>query len=150
MAAPVSRRITARMRVTYAAAPAAWVNRIPGVGFAQLGKFTRSRPVEFARIDDYTSQRCAVASDKFCRRVYDDVCSMFDRAYQIGRTERVVDNERYVVAVGYLGDGIDVDDVRVGVTQSLDKNSFRVRTYGFLEIRQVGRIDERCRHAVSR
>ena len=75
---------------------------------------------------------------------------MFDRAYQIGRTERVVDNERYVVAVGYLGYGIDVDDVRVGVTQSLDKNSFRVRTYGFLEIRQVGRIDERCRHAVSR
>ena len=91
-----------------------------------------------------------MASDKFRRRVYDDVCTMFDRAYQIGCAERVVDNERYVVAVSYLGDGIDVDDVRVGVTQSLDENSFRVRTYGFLEIRQVGRIDERCRHAVSR
>lgn len=65
-----------------------------------------------------------MASDKFRRRVYDDVCSMFDRAYQIGCTERVVDNERYVVAVGYLGDGIDVDDVRVGVTQSLDKTAF--------------------------
>lgn len=122
----------------------------PNTTTSQLGKFTRSRPVEFTRIDDYTSQRCAVASDKFRRRVYDDVCTMFDRAYQIGCAERVVDNERYVVAVSYLGDGIDVDDVRVGVTQSLDENSFRVRTYGFLEIRQVGRIDERCRHAVSR
>ena len=60
----------------------------------------RLRPVEGAAIDDDAADRIAVAADELGQRMHDDVGAMLDRPHQIGRGQRVVDDQRQAVLVG--------------------------------------------------
>ena len=92
---------------------------VAGVGVSKGGKLAAGLPVELAGIDDDTAQRGAVAADELGGRVDNDVRAVLDRTDQVRSAEGVVDDQRDVVLVGNLGDGVDVGNVRVGVTQRL-------------------------------
>ena len=53
------------------------------------------QPVEGAAVDDHAADRIAVAAEEFGERVHDDVGAVFDRLAQIGRRQRVVDDQRH-------------------------------------------------------
>ena len=57
----------------------------------------RLRPVEGAAVDDGAAHRIAVAADELGQRMDDDVGAMLDRPHQIGRGQRVVDDQRQAV-----------------------------------------------------
>ena len=77
------------------------------------------------------------------------ISSILDRSQEIGRGEGVVDDEWDLVCVCDGGYGFDVDEVRVGVAETLDENGLGLRLYRFLEVGQVGRIHECGRDAVG-
>lgn len=56
--------------------------------------FTACFPVEFARINNYTAERCTVTADEFSSRMNDDVSAVLERADKIRRAERVVNDNR--------------------------------------------------------
>ena len=74
------------------------------------------RPVERTAVDEHAADRRAVTADPLGGRVHDDVGSVVERAAEVAaRTERVVDNDRQPVAVGDVGDGLEVGDVVPGI-----------------------------------
>ena len=54
-----------------------------------------ARPVEGAAVDDHAADRIAVAAEKFGQRMHDDVGAVLDRLAEVGRRQRVVDDERH-------------------------------------------------------
>ena len=57
-----------------------------------------ARPVERAAIDDHAADRVAVAAEKLRQRVHDDVGAVVDRLAEVGRRQRVVDDQRHAGA----------------------------------------------------
>ena len=55
------------------------------------------RPVERAAVDDDAAHRIAVAADELGQRMDDDVGAVLDRPHQVGRGQRVVDDQRQAV-----------------------------------------------------
>jgi hypothetical protein len=66
-----------------------------GPRFGQHRIALAARPVESPGIDDHAADGVAVAAEEFCERVHDDVGAVFDGPAQIGRCQRVVDDERH-------------------------------------------------------
>ena len=58
-----------------------------------------------------------MAADEFGRRMHHDICAMFHRPDEIGRSKGVVDNERQAVAVSNGSNGVDIRDIAVGIAQ---------------------------------
>ena len=54
------------------------------------------------------------------------------------------------MAMGYLGNGSNVYDIRIGIAQSLYKQGFRILLYRLLEVGQFGRVDKSRSHPVCR
>ncbi len=52
--------------------------------------------------------------------MHDDVGAMLQRADEVGARHGVVDDQRQTVAVGDLGDGLDVDKGAAGIGKALD------------------------------
>ena len=84
-------------------------------------------PVERARLDDDPADAGAVAADELGRRVDHDVGAPLDRAAQVRRRERVVDDQRQVVLVRDGRHGLDVQDVPARVADGLAEERLRVR-----------------------
>ena len=57
-------------------------------------------PIECAAINNETANRIAVAAQKLCRGMHDNVGAMFEGAHEIGRGECVVDDQRHAGALG--------------------------------------------------
>ena len=60
-----------------------------------VGKLAGRLPVEAAAVDDRAADGDAVAAEPFGDGMHDDVGAELDRAAQIGRGERVVDQQRH-------------------------------------------------------
>ena len=67
---------------------------------------------------------------------------MLQRTEQIRGAEGVVDDNRQTMLLGDLGDGVDVGDVGVGVTERLEIDDRGVVLDGALDLVQVMSIDE--------
>ena len=96
-------------------------------------------PGELPRIDQYATDTVAVTTQILGQGMHHDVCAMLERAAEVGRGHRVVDDQRYAVSVGNGGNGTEVGDVAERVAD------------GFAEHRLGARVDqvlERCRVAV--
>ncbi len=76
--------------------------------------------------DDAADAR-AVAADELGRRMDHDVGAPFDRAAQVRRRERVVDEQRQLVVVRDRCDGLDVEHVSGRVADRLGVERLRVR-----------------------
>ena len=87
------------------------------VGGRRLGEHGKAavRPLERAAVDDDAADRRAVAADELRRRVDDDVGAVLDRAAEVRRGERVVDDQRRAVLVRDLRHRLDVEDVAAGL-----------------------------------
>lgn len=115
---------------------------VAGVGVSKRGELAAGLPVELAGIDDDTAQRGAVAADELGGRVDNDVRAVLDRTDQVRSAEGVVDDQRDVVLVGNLGDGVDVGNVRVGVTQRLQIDGAGVLLDSAFDLGQVMGVDK--------
>ena len=80
------------------------------------------RPVERAAIHDDAAHRIAMAADELRQRMHDDVGAIFDRPDEIGRRQRVVDDQRKTMLVRDFGDGLDVDELAAGIGKALDED----------------------------
>ena len=89
---------------------------------------------ETAAIDDGAAERRAVAAHELGQRMDDDVGAVLDRPQQDRRRHGVVDDQRHAVALGDLGERLDIADIagriadafaedgaRLGVDQLLDR-----------------------------
>ena len=82
---------------------------------AQHRIFVVLRPVEGAGIDDDAAERIAVAAEEFRQRMHDDVGAVVDRADQIGRRQRVVDDQRHAGLARDRRDRLDIGDAAGGI-----------------------------------
>ena len=99
-------------------------------------------PVEFSRLHHHAAERVAVAAEKFRGRVADDVGPPLDRPAQIGRGQRVIDDQRNAGVMRHRGDRLDVHHHAAGIGQAFDEDRLAARRQRAAEILRVGRIDE--------
>ena len=96
-----------------------------------------ARPVERAGVDDHAADRVAVAAEEFRQRMNDDVGAVVDRLAEVGRRQRVVDDQRHAGAAGDVGDRLDVGDDAAGIGDQLDEDRLGLRRHRALERRDV-------------
>jgi hypothetical protein len=112
-------------------------------GLVELGEASGVlAPVEFARVDNDTTDGGSVAADPLCGRVDDDVSAMVDGADEVTTgTKSVVNledissyhmswsslfatyNHRNTLLVSRLGNSLQIRDVILGVSNTLNINS---------------------------
>ena len=114
------------------------------VGFGELRKATAAGVVEVAAVDDDAADRRAVPADELGRGVDDDVGAVLERAQQVRRRERVVDDERDPGVVGDRADALEVEHVTLRVPDRLAEERLGVRLDGGPpRVEVVGVVDER-------
>src|SRR6266545_1132376 len=79
--------------------------------------------------------------------MHDDVRSMFAGPTQVGRGERVIDDEREFMLVRNVRDGLDVEDISLRIADSLPVEQFGFRRNGPAEVFRISRIDKMYRNA---
>ena len=91
-----------------------------GVGHAVVGRVRGIEqreacsvrcPRECARIDHDAADAGAVAAHVFGQRVHDDVGAVLERPAEDRRGHGVVDDQRHAMAVGSIGQGLEVDNI---------------------------------------
>ena len=75
-----------------------------------------------------------MTADKLGGRMDNDVGAMLYGAEQEGSGKGVVNNERYLVLMGYGRNGIYIYDVAVGVTEGLKKDGLGFWPEAFLKL----------------
>ena len=95
------------------------------------------QPIEAAAVDDHAADRVAVTAEEFGERMHDDVGAVVERLAQIGRGQRVVDDQRHLGFARDLGDRLDVGDDAARVGDRFDEDRLGLRRYRFLERRNV-------------
>jgi predicted CoA-binding protein len=88
---------------------------IGGLRLGQGRKAVALRPIEFSGLDHHAPHRVAMARQKLGRRVDDDIGAEIDRPAQIGRRQRVVDDQRDARRMRDIGDLGDIDDDAAGI-----------------------------------
>ncbi len=74
-----------------------------------------------------------MAAEEFGERMHDDVGAEIDRLAQIGRRQRVVDDQRHVGLARDLGDRLDVGDDAARIGDRLDEDRLGLRRHRFFE-----------------
>lgn len=100
-------------------------------------------PVEATGLDDHAAERGAVPAEELRRGVRDDVGAPLDRAVQVRRRDRGVDDEGDAVRVRDIGEGLEVGDLTRGVRDRLDEERLRLVGDGRSVVGGVGRLHER-------
>src|SRR5271167_4874978 len=109
-----------------------------GVGDAVVGRIGLDKaaeasggfPVELAAVHDDAADGIAVAANKLRSGVDDDVSApIYGPAERGGRTG-VVDHQRHTVLMRDLGQLLDVNDVKFGITNGFGVDSSRLLVYG--------------------
>ena len=54
------------------------------------------------------------------------------------------------MTMGNLGNGVNINDIGIRISQCLDKDGFRIFPDSFLEVGQITRINKSGRDTVSR
>lgn len=83
-----------------------------------------------------------MAADEFCCGFNDDVCAVFEGTIEIWRSKRVVNNQQKAVCVCNFRQGIDVDEVDVGIADRFNIDGLRLVVDFPFKIGKVVRIDE--------
>ena len=105
--------------------------------FGQQRILARLRPVEGASVDDDAADRIAVAADELGQRVHHDVRAVLDRPHQIGRGQRVVDDQRQAVLSSDFGDLLDIHELAAGIGQTFDVDRLGALIDQFVEARRI-------------
>ena len=86
---------------------------------------------------DEAADDVRVAAEVLRRRVEDDVGAEVERVLEVGRRERVVDDDERARRVRRLRGGADVDDVQHRVRRRLDPDHPRVAVEVLAEVREL-------------
>ena len=78
------------------------------VRFCQRSEFTGCLPVEFTAVYDNTADGCSMAADEFCCRMYNDICTVLNRPYQVWCCKRIVNNQRDFMCMSDLCDSFNI------------------------------------------
>ena len=81
--------------------------------------------------------------------MYYNITPVLDRTDQIRSSERIVDDQGYLVAMGNISDYLYIYNIGIRISQGFNKDSLCIRLNGFLEIRQVSRIDKGGGYPIS-
>ena len=92
---------------------------ITRVGFGKHFVPATSGVIKFSAVDDYASNRGAVAADEFGSRVNHDVSPVVEGSAEIGSGNSVIDHQRNPFGVGHFRDALKIDYVAFGVTHGL-------------------------------
>ena len=85
-----------------------------------------------------------MAAEELRRRMQHDVGAPFDRTDEVGRGQRIVDDQRHACSMGDARDGFDVGDDAAGIGDAFDEHRLGPRCHRLLErlgIARVGPID---------
>ena len=102
--------------------------------------FVVLRPVEGAGIDDDAAERVAVAAQEFRQRMHHDVGAVVDRTDQIGRRQRVVDDQRHAGLACDFRNRLDIGDAAGGIGDQLDEDRLGARRHRAFETADIVRI----------
>ena len=81
-----------------------------------------------------------MTADEFCRRMHNDIRTVFQGPEEIRRPEGVVDHHRNLVPMGDFGDCIHVSDIGIRVSQGFQEHGFGIgadRRFHFLQVMGV-------------
>ena len=65
-----------------------------------------------------------MTANEFCCRMYNDICTVLNRSYQVWCCKRIVNNQRDFMCMSDLCDSFNIYYVWIRVAQSFDINSF--------------------------
>ena len=91
-------------------------------------------PGESAAVDHHAAKSGAVAAHEFRQRMKHDIRSVIDGPHQHRGGDRVVDDQRHAVAVGDLGQCLEIADIACRVADGLAKYRARILVDQCLEI----------------
>ena len=96
-----------------------------------------------------------MAADEFRRRMYNDVCSVFDRSYKVRSRKGIIDHERNLMRMCKLCNCLNVNDIGIRIAKRLDKDRFCIFLNSCLYFFQIeniykGRIDTEIREGISK
>ena len=86
-------------------------------------------------------------AEKLGQRMHDDVGAMLDGAGEVGRGQRVVDDEGHACLLGDGGDGIEVGDDAAGIGNRLDEDRLGLRCQCRAKRGSIRRVGEAHRPA---
>ena len=104
---------------------------------AQHRIFAALRPIEGASIDNDAGNRVAVAAEELGRRMQDDVGAVIDRANEVGRCQRVVDDQGHAGLARHPRYRLDVGDGAAGIGDGLDEDRLGARRHRALEAADI-------------
>ena len=97
-------------------------------------------PRKLARIDNHAADGIAVPAQVLGERMDHDVGAMLERAQQVWRGYRVIDDQRHAVLVRHGSDLLDVGDIAQRVADRLDEHGLGALVDEGGERRRIGRI----------
>ena len=110
------------------------------MGSDSSGYLPLLRPVKIAAIDNGAAHGIAMAAHELCERMDHDVGAMLDRLAQIGRGQRVVDNERNAGALGNFCNRRNVGDAPARIGDGFNEDRLGLGRQGLLDRIHVFRI----------
>ena len=83
-----------------------------------------------------------MTADEFCCRMNNDICTILDRSYKVRCCKCVIYNKRDFMFVSDVCKRLDIYNIGVRVSKSLDVNSFCVfldRIFYFLKVEYINK-----------
>ena len=113
-------------------------------------KFAGCLPVELTTLYDHTTNSSSVATDEFCCGMNNDICAVLNRSYEVWCCKCIIYNKRNFMFVSDFCKSLNIYNIRIWVSKSLNINSFCVlldRILHFLEIEYINKCccDSVCR-----
>ena len=100
-------------------------------------------PIKIPRVDQHSADAAAMATDPLGGGFNDDVHSVIEWSAQVsGGSEGVVDHQGNAVAMGHVGDGLEVGDVVVGVSHRLQIDGPGLFSDGRFEVARIVAFDK--------
>ena len=123
---------------------------ITRVWLCQRRKLTGSFPVKFTTFNDDTTDCCSMSTDEFCCRMNNDISTVFDRSYKVWCCKCIIYNKRNLMSVCDLSACLNVNNVRVRISKSLDVKCFGVVLDCILYLFKIEDINKCCCDSVCR
>ena len=111
-------------------------------GLRQAGKLVRGRPVELSAVDHDATGHRAVAGHVFGQAVHDQRGAKLDGLAQIGRGQRIVDDQRQAQFIRKPGHGGNVGDIAARVRDRFAKDRAGVLIHSGAQRVEIVEIDE--------
>ena len=123
---------------------------ITRVWLCQRRELTGSFPVKFTTFNDDTTDCCSMSTDEFCCRMNNDISAVFNRSYKVWCCKCIIYNKRNLMSVCNLSACLNVNNVRVRISKSLDVKCFGVVLDCILYLFKIEDINKCCCDSVCR